>query len=639
MVLKGVHLAATVYDSTSLREMSDVDVLVPREHLQAVVDAVAARGYRPLHGTEIDVESSVGHHLARLVKPDAAGIEVHWSVTPAGDPHAIDSTDLWTRAVPVTIGGIGVLGLCREDLLLHLCYHAAYLHQFRFGVRPFCDLAALLGTRGRAISTGRDSSRGPANGAGTAAPTSRFGSRQELIGAAVPAEALAQLQPTSFDESVTPAARAHVLSESSAGSISPGVARLAGGSARDPSRHLVDASRPVARRDRASSTDAAPRLSGCRGSTFIAGASRAAARGVGDTAARGRDSLTRRRCVPRGSAARMARFLNTHRLPLSYDYCGSATAIWGPCGEGSADQSEGPRVYRAFGLTLRSCVPLPAPDRPGWQHRRRRGQLRHGRARSARRGPTARTASGGTRNLLLTVDRIARYLVTNGRDIVIDRHPAATDADVLLYLLGSAMGALFHQRDDLVLHGSAIDIGRSAVGFLGTSGAGKSTLAAAFRQRGYPVLTDDLCVVRSTGDGALHAQPGLAQMKLWDDALERLAIPAASLARVGAGLDKRAVPVDTGFSQRALPLSRLYVLGSRDADAIELTPLEGSQRFMALMDHTFRSSYLAGLGVRASHFRRVVATAQATPVIAVRRPESSSSVGQLVARLVSDFPS
>ena len=42
---------------------------------------------------------------------------------------------------------------------------------------------------------------------------------------------------------------------------------------------------------------------------------------------------------------------------------------------------------------------------------------------------------------LLQVDGIGRFLVRDGREIMIDRHPAASDDEVRLFLLGSAMGA------------------------------------------------------------------------------------------------------------------------------------------------------------------------------------------------------
>ena len=64
--------------------------------------------------------------------------------------------------------------------------------------------------------------------------------------------------------------------------------------------------------------------------------------------------------------------------------------------------------------------------------------------------------------MLLTVDGIAQYAIADGADITIDREPGVPDANVRLYLLGSAMGVLLHQRGLLPLHANAVEIGGKA---------------------------------------------------------------------------------------------------------------------------------------------------------------------------------
>lgn len=142
--------------------------------------------------------------------------------------------------------------------------------------------------------------------------------------------------------------------------------------------------------------------------------------------------------------------------------------------------------------------------------------------------------------LLLEVDGVARFLIQNGSEIVIDRIEGASDECVRLFLLGSAFGALLHQRGTLVLHGSAIAVGQECVMFIGYSGAGKSTLAAALRSRGHGCLSDDLCAIELNENGVPHVLPAYPQAKLWLDSLDQLNVDYESLRRVRPKIEKSA---------------------------------------------------------------------------------------------------
>ena len=58
--------------------------------------------------------------------------------------------------------------------------------------------------------------------------------------------------------------------------------------------------------------------------------------------------------------------------------------------------------------------------------------------------------------LLLVVWDVARYLVVKGQEILIEPFPNCPENGLRLFLLGSAFGALLHQRGLLVMHASAI---------------------------------------------------------------------------------------------------------------------------------------------------------------------------------------
>jgi hypothetical protein len=221
---------------------------------------------------------------------------------------------------------------------------------------------------------------------------------------------------------------------------------------------------------------------------------------------------------------------------------------------------------------------------------------------------------------LLHVPGIARYLVRGGCQITIDRAPGPTDDTIRVFLLSTVLGALLQQRGMLVLHGSAIATDRGAILFVGQSASGKSTQAAAFWQRGYRVLADELCVLH-VGPGEVVLWPASGPLKLWADALEKLGIATEGLAPVRPALEKYALPV-SDLSRGPIPVIAVYVLATSNQRELTLTTLTGVDKFRALTDHTFRLRFVSGMQLLGQHFQQVQALVNCVPAARVVRPRS-----------------
>lgn len=139
---------------------------------------------------------------------------------------------------------------------------------------------------------------------------------------------------------------------------------------------------------------------------------------------------------------------------------------------------------------------------------------------------------------LLGLGKIARYLVSEGREIVIERVHGGSDDAVRVFLFGSVFAALLHQRGVLPLHGSAVMPPRGAAIFAGPFRSGKSTLAAAFHRRGYDVLADDVCAITFDAGENPWVWPACPLLNLRADSVERLRIDPSGLTRVRAVLEK-----------------------------------------------------------------------------------------------------
>ena len=140
----------------------------------------------------------------------------------------------------------------------------------------------------------------------------------------------------------------------------------------------------------------------------------------------------------------------------------------------------------------------------------------------------------------------------------------------------------------LVLHASAVEIGRHAVAFLGLSGRGKSTLAASFSTNGHRFLTDDGLQLEKNGD-AYVAQPSHPSIRLWDDSRQALVPVSAKAAPAVAYTPKSRVLADhdVAFCDAARPLSCIYFLGEGKTDAVEISPIGGRDAMIEVVRHTF----------------------------------------------------
>jgi hypothetical protein len=237
-------------------------------------------------------------------------------------------------------------------------------------------------------------------------------------------------------------------------------------------------------------------------------------------------------------------------------------------------------------------------------------------------GPMWQAARG---DFLFEVADVARYRVRDARTITVQAFDSASrqPGDVRLYLLGTAMGALLHQRGLLALHASAVATPSGTWAFTGHSGAGKSTLAAWLQRReGWPVLSDDVVVVDASGP-LPRLQAGPPRLKLWRDALESLAIGPDGLARDLMRFDKFHLvtpPTDVA----ATPCCRALVLLEATAgdEPAELLPMRGREALAAVMSAVYRPELATHLRAPGELFMQCAQLASRIRVFRFRRPRS-----------------
>jgi hypothetical protein len=148
ILLKGAVLTAVAYPNTSLRSMSDLDLLVPEADVERALRVLNAAGYRcpeyfrfvHPHGAEFGREAG-GEVAVPLQKMGTrAFVEVHTQLESAEPAYPVPSAQLWEGAEEVDLCGISCRTLEKHEFLLHVILHLADHHVFEYGLRALLDV-------------------------------------------------------------------------------------------------------------------------------------------------------------------------------------------------------------------------------------------------------------------------------------------------------------------------------------------------------------------------------------------------------------------------------------------------------------------------------------------------------------------
>lgn len=238
----------------------------------------------------------------------------------------------------------------------------------------------------------------------------------------------------------------------------------------------------------------------------------------------------------------------------------------------------------------------------------------------------------GPHRFSFVVPRVGLYTITDGCRIKLECSEACSADDVRLFLLGSAFGALFHQRRLLPLHASAVCIDGRGVAVLGRTGAGKSTLAACLLGRGHDLIADDVCVLDEMGFG-IAVSPGVCRLRLSEQASTLIPDWTLSKPLGHYASGKYEVSVARRIS-RKVPLGHLFVLEEcSENKPILFEKKQADSALGLLLEHIYRSEFSMYMGCMGETFRLSAATVNTIPLSIIRRPRAFSRLHDVARQI------
>lgn len=295
---------------------------------------------------------------------------------------------------------------------------------------------------------------------------------------------------------------------------------------------------------------------------------------------------------------------------------------------------ESDRHYTAYGLHVRSAIELPyQPLMPAHGQpdvRIRLGAVPDRLERPHRVNPRGIWESAPNR-FLFRLNGIARYLVADGADILVDPD-GGSERQIGLHLVGSIFAALLQQRGIAAFHSSAVATPAGAALFLGKSGAGKSTLLAGLVDRGHAMLADDLTGVVLDAAGEPVALPAFPKMRLWDNTLDSLRWSEDDNKRVNENLEKYVVPAPR-FHATSLAVGHVFIVFGDGTDVLELRAASKEDTLKWLLRYRYCARFMRGLRHEGQTFRIVATMVGRTPAITLRRPVGPLRLDALIDRV------
>jgi len=225
----------------------------------------------------------------------------------------------------------------------------------------------------------------------------------------------------------------------------------------------------------------------------------------------------------------------------------------------------------------------------------------------------------------------------NGTEIWAKWTEPLTIADTATYLLGPVMGFVMLLRGIVCLHASAIAVGDKAIALLGPAGSGKSTTAAAFSERGYNILAEDVVTLDDRGDHFL-VRPGYPCIRLWPASVKALYGSETHLPKLTPNWDKCYLDLKEQFHAAPLPLAAIYHLGERhhESRAPFVESLDRSEGLLSLIANTYATK-LMDKQMRAHEFELLTRVLNNVPLRRVTPHADPARIPELCDTIINNF--
>ena len=220
---------------------------------------------------------------------------------------------------------------------------------------------------------------------------------------------------------------------------------------------------------------------------------------------------------------------------------------------------------------------------------------------------------------------VAKIRIIDKSQLIIEPYEDVKEDIYLPYFYGTALTVLLHMHLKFPMHGSGVVSEKGLNLFCADSGVGKSTLAMNLHLQGFPLFTDDKCVLKyDQAEGKFVSTPSIKAVRLCEDALEkiknRIELPEGKL--VMSDDSKMQFNLNNEILNQRSTLNKIFVIRLVDQNkTLRIRPLKIEEKVAAIRNQLHRPGMVVGRKQRV-HIRQFTKNlATITPVLYVEKPK------------------
>jgi len=126
---KGVQLSKVLYNSFSIRQAGDIDILAKPEDVLRIIEIIQERGYEPLYPYSTNQQIAILNtsHENRFNLVDLKrrlSVEVHWRVFTRDLIGSRETKFIWDNLEETTLQDVNIKVFKPDIMVMYLCFHA-----------------------------------------------------------------------------------------------------------------------------------------------------------------------------------------------------------------------------------------------------------------------------------------------------------------------------------------------------------------------------------------------------------------------------------------------------------------------------------------------------------------------------------